>query len=265
VPGWRGQLNVDRLKLCVLRVFVIGMLVAGCSTERTVVDQDGREIPPVSSVRVDAPAVPDSSPSLETVVGTATAVEAAERTAVPTTKVKASEAVTTEPPKVLAVTVTDPIGLTGDGVAGVEFGTEVESALEQLTAAFGKPVSDSGWGPNDTPCEGMGSQLRSVEFDGLFTLFAEGPTVYVDQPIKHFSAFVVNEGSAAGRFVFADGQLLMGRSFESLESNLPGVSRFESEIRGPTWVVGSGDSSLSGSLSSDNNVVSAQAGLLCID
>jgi hypothetical protein len=241
-----------------------GLSVAGCSTKRTVVDQEGRKIPTTSVVVIDAPAVVDIAPDSETSVETppeVLSVTTAEVRALPVDSTTAPA----ESQQEAASVVTDPIGLSGNDIAGITFGAEAEAALEQLTAVLGKPVTDSGWGPNDTPCEGMGSQLRSVEFDGLYTLFAEGPTVYVDQPLKHFSAFVVSEGSAAGRFVFADGQLVLGRSFDSLEANLPGVSKFESEIQGPTWVVGSGDSSLSGSLSSDNNVVSAQAGLLCID
>ncbi len=172
---------------------------------------------------------------------------------------------------------TSPVVLTATAVGNIALGAEPESALSGLIVLFGPPASDTGWGPQQSPCDNMGSRSRSVSWNTFLAFFATGPTEDVTEPGDHLSAYLLLDasfddgpGPAQDRFRLSDGSPALRRTLEELQSWNPSVERFNSEIEGPIWTTGSGADQLSGSLSADEEgeperSSTIRAGLFCID
>ena len=172
---------------------------------------------------------------------------------------------------------TSAVGLTATAVANIALGADAESALAGLTALFGPPVFDTGWGPQESPCDNMGSRSRSVSWNTFQAFFATGPTEYVTKPGDHLSAYQLfdasldaGNGPAQDRFRLSDGSPALRRTLAELQAWDPTVQRFNSEIEGPIWTTGPGADQLSGSLSADKEgeperSSTVRAGLFCID
>jgi hypothetical protein len=179
----------------------------------------------------------------------------------PATKPKA-----TTPPSVLNAPVADPVVVSAEGIGDVRLGDDAQDALAQLFELLGDPAQDSGWGPNQSPCETLGTRSRAVEWAGATALFATGPTETVPDARDHLSAFLIYQDSPLASRLTIDGVAVMGRSVAALQGDIVGLSAFNSEIEGPLWVINSaGAVGLTGNLDVDGNISSVRAGLLCID
>ncbi len=172
---------------------------------------------------------------------------------------------------------TSPVVLTATAVGDIALGADAESALAGLTALFGPPVFDTGWGPQESPCDNMGSRSRSASWNTFQAFFATGPTEYMTKPGDHLSAYQLldagldaENGPAQDRFRLSDGSPALHRTLEELQAWNPSLQRFNSEIEGPIWTTGQGADQLSGSLSVDKEgeperSSTIRAGLFCID
>jgi hypothetical protein len=184
---------------------------------------------------------------------------------------------TTLPSPITGSVSTVPIVITGEGIADVRLGDDVDPTIKRLTELLGPPASDTGWGPQQSPCENMGSRERSVSWNTFILFFATGPTENVKKAGDHLSAYLLFEGDGDDgasadpkRFVLSDQKPVLGRTLADLNVLSPKAQRFDSEIEGPVWVLGDGPNDLSGGLSADaadgvERTASARAGLFCID
>ena len=169
------------------------------------------------------------------------------------------------------------VELTGNSVGGITLGTDAETAIAAMTKLFGPPVADSGWGPQEAPCDNMGTRSRSVSWNSFLAFLATGPTELVKKPGDHLSAYLLVGGGtediggpAGERFVVSDGKPILGRTLAEVQKWAPKAEKFNSEIEGPAWVENARDTGMSGSLStaagdSVERTSTARAGLFCID
>jgi hypothetical protein len=182
----------------------------------------------------------------------------------------ASTVAVTPAPTTLAAptTIAGPtIEASASGLGSAGFGDDAQETLAYFTEQFGAPGTDTGWGPNQSPCEDMGSRQRVVTWDsGVTIVLTTGPTLKVDNPSDHFSAYFVNEPFSKSQVVTINGVSVLGQSIESIQSQIAGISTLNSEIEGPVFVVNSdGNTDLSGTVGEDGIVQSVRAGLICID
>jgi hypothetical protein len=153
-----------------------------------------------------------------------------------------------------------------DGLGEARFGDNAQDTIGYFAEQFGPPSGDTGWSPNQSPCEGMGTRQRTLTWnDQAIVVLATGPTETIQRAADHFSAFwVFREFSAAER-ITVNGSTVLGRTVSDLQSEIPGVTTFDSEIEGPLWTIGSeGIGGVSGGVS-DGVTTSVRAGLFCID
>lgn len=214
-------------------------------------------------------AAPATSPTAESTVAADTTA-AADTT--PTADTTA--ALDTAPAEALDA----PIALTGTSAADVKLGDDADAAIGTFTQLFGAPATDSGWVPQQSPCEGMGTRSRTVSWGTFHAFFATGPTSDHPGADDHLQAFQVvssaladsPDGPPVERFVLSDGKAVLGRTVAQLQAWDPSAERFDSEIEGPVWSAGTPPNQLSGSLGAENeggeeHVVTARAGTFCID
>jgi hypothetical protein len=180
-------------------------------------------------------------------------------------------------PGPVAAVPTVPILIGPGGIADVRIGDDVDPTIKRLTELLGPPTSDSGWGPQQSPCENMGTRERSVSWNTFTVFFATGPTENVKNAGDHMSAYLLFEGDGEDgasadpkRFVLSDQKPVLGRTLADLKVLSPKAQRFDSEIEGPVWLLGDGPNDLSGGLSTDaadgvERTTTARAGLFCID
>ena len=161
---------------------------------------------------------------------------------------------------------TGPLDASIDGLGEARFGDDAQDTIGYFAEQFGPPTADSGWGPNQAPCENMGSRVRILSWnDEAFVFLATGPTETVQRGADHFSAFSVSRGFVGAERITISGVTVLDRSVTELQGELPGVAAFDSEIEGPVWaLISDGIGSVSGS-TSDGVTTSVRAGLFCID
>ncbi len=225
-----------------------------------------------------------SSSDSDTTVATETTAVSADTTIAPadsvpveTTPLPASTTTSAPDTAAAAPSPASPVVLTAKAVGDVPLGADAETALSGLTALFGPPLFDTGWGPQESPCDNMGSRSRSVSWNTFQAFFATGPTEYDTKTGDHLSAYLLldasmdaGNGPALNRFRLSDGTPALRRTLEELQAWDASVERFNSEIEGPVWTTGAGADQLSGSLSADKEgeperSSSIRAGLFCID
>jgi hypothetical protein len=197
-------------------------------------------------------------------------VTAAEPTDPPVETVAATIPVVTDAPTTIPVPTTlalPTLEASADGLGTARFGDDAQESLAYFTTQFGTPGTDSGWGPDPSPCEGMGSRRRIVTWnDSVTIIFATGPTIKIDSPSDHFSAYFVNEPFSATQSVTIGGTPVLGQPIESIQAQIAGISTLTSEIEGPVFVVNNnGNTDLSGTVGEDGIVQSVRAGVICID
>ncbi len=206
-----------------------------------------------------------------------TTIAPADSTTVETTTIPASTTTSAADTAAAAPSPATAVVLTATAVGDVPLGADAESTLSGLIALFGPPLFDTGWGPQQSPCDNMGSRSRSVSWNTFQAFFATGPTEYQTKTGDHLSAYLLfdasmdaGNGPAQDRFRLSDGSPALRRTLEELQAWDPSVERFNSEIEGPVWTTGSGADQLSGSLSAEKEgeperSSSIRAGLFCID
>ena len=219
-----------------------------------------------------------AAPETTSAVSAETTIAAADSTAGETTPLPESTTATSEADSTpTAPSMSSPVVLTATAVGNVALGADAGSALSGFTAMFGPPATDTGWGPQESPCDNMGSRSRYVSWNTFQAFFSTGPTEYTTGPGDHLSAYQLLDaafddgpGPPQDRFRLSDGTPAVGRTLAELQAWDPSVQRFNSEIEGPTWTTGVGAEELSGSLSSategdPERSSTIRAGLFCID
>ncbi len=165
-------------------------------------------------------------------------------------------------------TVAGPsIEATAGGLGTARFGDDAQETIAYFTEQFGAPGTDTGWGPDPSPCEGMGSRQRVLTWDsGATIVLATGPTLKIDNGTDHFSAYFVNEPFSKTQAVTINGTPALGQPIESIQAQIAGISTLKSEIEGPVFVVNDGgNTDLSGTVGDDGTIQSVRSGLICID
>lgn len=162
--------------------------------------------------------------------------------------------------------VTGSLDASSDGLGEARFGDDAQDTIGYFAQQFGPPTGDSGWAPNQSPCEGLGTRQRRLSWNDLaIVVLTTGPTDTIQRAADHFSAFMVFREFPGADRITVDGSTVLGRSVSDLRAEIPGVTSFESEIEGPLWAVGSdGLGGVSGSVL-DGVTTSVRAGLFCID
>ena len=179
--------------------------------------------------------------------------------------------VATAPPTTEAAAPTTAAGpsieASAGGLGAARFGDDAQETVAYFTEQFGAPGTDTGWGPNPSPCEGMGSRQRVLTWDsGAIIVLATGPTLKVDNGTDHFAAYFVNEPFSKTEAVTINGTPVLGQPIESIQSQIAGISTSTSEIEGPVFVVNDGgNTDLSGTVGDEGIIQSVRAGLICID
>ncbi len=245
-----------RLRPTVAVVAVLTLAVGACSSD------------------ADTTAAPETTSAVSADTTIAPTDTAAAQTAPPSEDTTATRAAETSAADPLP---SSPVVLTATAIGDIALGADAESALSALIALFGPPASDTGWGPQQSPCDNMGSRSRSVSWNTFLAVFATGPTEYVSEPGDHLSAYLLLDasfddgpGPSQDRFRLTDGTPAVRRSLEELQAWNPSVQRFNSEIEGPIWTTGPGAGQLAGALSAESDgdperSSTIRAGLFCID
>lgn len=238
------------------------MFLGGCaSSEQPVVLVDS--VSPTAVVPVSPVAVPDSKQT-----DTPTDTTADPAAVVPATTTEGSG--TTSRPGEIAPpgdpAATGSLDASSDGLGEARFGDDAQDAIGYFAQQFGPPTSDSGWAPNQSPCDGLGTRQRTLSWNDLaVVVLTTGPTETIQRAADHFSAFMVFREFPGADRITVEGSTVLGRSVSDLRAEIPGVTSFESEIEGSLWAVGSdGLGGVSGSVL-DGVTTSVRAGLFCID
>ncbi len=246
---------------------ITSIVISGCaSTEEPVVLVDSA--PPTAAVSVAPASAVTPKPAVTPADAPAESAPASPSSKVPSKNVSDS-AGTTKPSEIAPpgeASATGSLEASIDGLGEARFGDNAQDTIGYFAEQFGPPSGDTGWGPNQSPCEGMGTRQRTLTWnDHAMIVLATGPTETIQRGADHFSAFLVFREFSAATRITVSGSTMLGRTVSDLQSEIPGVATFESEIEGPLWTVGSeGVGGVSGSVS-DGVVTSVRAGLFCID
>ena len=158
-----------------------------------------------------------------------------------------------------------PFVLKGNGVDDVKFGDDLNAVKETLVAKHGEPDEDSGWNDQQSPCEGLGTKVRSLVWGDLSLEFSNGPTEFGPANSEHLIAYFSADDVNGSGVVAPDGQPLIDQTIAQLKRRFPTATFTRNEIAGPEFRL-PGDilGSVSG-LADTDTVQTFRAGLICID
>ena len=158
-----------------------------------------------------------------------------------------------------------PFVLNGKGVDDVKFGDDLNAVKETLVAKHGEPDQDSGWNDQQSPCEGLGTKVRSLVWGDLSLEFSNGPTEYGPANSEHLIAYFSADDVNGSGVVAPDGQPLIDQTIAQLKARFPKATFTMNEIAGPEYRL-PGDilGSVRG-LADTDTVQTFRAGLICID
>ncbi len=162
-----------------------------------------------------------------------------------------------------------PLLLTGNGVDGSKFGDKFETVMTAMNATHGAFDDDSLWEEQQSPCEGLGTKERRVQWGSVVLVFSNGPTQYGAAGVEHFISVYSEDAASPTPSNAPDGKALLDETVGNLKKRFPGVSIVNSEITGPSFQIKTaGDGEIGGILSGltdKDSVVSFNEGLVCID
>ena len=162
-----------------------------------------------------------------------------------------------------------PLLLTGNGVDGSKFGDKFETVMTAMNATHGAFDDDSLWEDQQSPCEGLGTKERRVQWGSVVLVFSNGPTQYGAAGVEHFISVYSEDAASPTPSNAPDGKALLDETVGNLKKRFPGVSVANSEITGPSFQIKTaGDGEIGGILSGltdKDSVVSFNEGLVCID
>ena len=162
-----------------------------------------------------------------------------------------------------------PLLLTGNGVDGSKFGDKFETVMTAMTAAHGAFDDDSLWEAQQSPCEGLGTKERRVQWGSVVLVFSNGPTQFGAAGVEHFISVYSEDAASPTPSNALDGKALLDETVGNLKKRFPGVNVYSNEISGPSFQIKTdGDGEIGGILSGltdKDSVVSFNEGLICMD
>ena len=163
----------------------------------------------------------------------------------------------------------NPIELTGNGVDGSRFGDKFETVMAAMTAAHGEFDDDSMWEDQQSPCEGLGTKERRVQWGSVVLVFSNGPTEFGSAGVEHLISVYSEDAASPTPANAPDGKALLDETVGGLKTRFPDVEIYTSEITGPSYSIKTeGEGKIGGILSGltdKDSIVSFNAGLICID
>jgi hypothetical protein len=163
------------------------------------------------------------------------------------------------------VAARDRFRVSGSGIDGSSFGDGADEVIGALTSAHGAPLADSGWGPVQAPCEGLGDAERTVEWEAVVVVLADGPTAVSPSGGQHLRALTTNDAVNPGLVTLDDGEPLLETTIADLQARYPGTTVEEHELLGPHYVLPDGLNGEATGTGPDDRVQTFRAGLICID
>ena len=163
----------------------------------------------------------------------------------------------------------NPIQLTGNGVDGSRFGDKFDTVMAAMTAAHGAFDDDSMWEDQQSPCEGLGTKERRVQWGSVVLVFSNGPTEFGSAGVEHLISVYSEDAASPTPANAPDGKALLDETVGGLKTRFPDVEIYTSEITGPSYSIKTeGEGKIGGILSGrtdKDSIVSFNAGLICID
>jgi hypothetical protein len=163
----------------------------------------------------------------------------------------------------------NPIQLTGNGVDGSRFGDKFETVMAAMAAAHGAFDDDSMWEDQQSPCEGLGTKERRVQWGSVVLVFSNGPTEFGSAGVEHLISVYSEDAASPTPANAPDGKALLDETVGGLKTRFPDVEIYTSEITGPSYSIKTeGEGKIGGILSGltdKDSIVSFNAGLICID
>ena len=248
--GWEMRLSLKHLFTTAAAAVVLSaMLLTSCSSDS-----------PSETTAIETRA--DTSAVETAASGTASGSAAAETVAGPTAVVDPTTAPAAGPDQEAGKA---PFVLNGNGVDDVKFGDDLNAVKETFVAKHGEPDQDSGWNDQQSPCEGLGTKVRSLVWGDLSLEFSNGPTEYGPANSEHLIAYFSADDVNGSGVVAPDGQPLIDQTIAQLKARFPKATFTMNEIAGPEYRL-PGDilGSVSG-LADTDTVQTFRAGLICID
>jgi hypothetical protein len=152
-----------------------------------------------------------------------------------------------------------------NGVDEVHFGDDLGSVRETLIARHGEPDDDSGWFDQQSPCDGLGTKVRTLTWGNLVLEFSNGPTRYGPGDSEHLIAYYSADEQGSGGIVGPDNAAILDQTVATLRQRFPGATFVNSEIAGPEYHL---PNNIAGSLTGLSDSDTSQTfrnGLVCID
>lgn len=240
----------------------------GCSADDT---REAQNDAPATEVTGTAPTLSGNSSPDESNVNAGTG-DGTEIFVGDTTDPSIAEVVGTDdtlPPPVTADTAPVPASeqfvVSGTGVDEIPFGTPAAEVLSKLTQRHGPPASDSGWLPHESPCDGLGTLERHIEWTGIVITLSNGPTDYAAAGVEHFRAFTTNDAFNVNTAVLTDGKPILDATAAELQARFPGTVIEPNEIAGPQYRLPDGLVGELTGLTPESTAQTFRAGILCFD
>jgi hypothetical protein len=162
-----------------------------------------------------------------------------------------------------------PLVLTGNGVDASKFGDKFETVMSAMTTAHGAFDDDSLWEAQQSPCEGLGTKERRVQWGSVVLVFSNGPTEFGAAGVEHFISVYSEDAASPIPSIALDGKVLLDETVGGLRSRFPGVNIYTNELAGPSFQIRTaGEGEINGiisGLTDKDTVVSFNEGLICMD
>jgi hypothetical protein len=175
---------------------------------------------------------------------TTTSVDAADMTSttLPTTGTSAvATSPTTATTQPTTTTLGDPLAaltLNETGIGDINFGSDADDTVAQLSLVLGSPTEDTGWTPSFETCPG--TEARVVRWTSLQAFFTNGSTEWAPEGTPHF--FHWSQSVLAGGGVLLELYTSNGIGIRSTLGELAAayqqqVTITDDPIFGPFWEV----------------------------
>ncbi|HEY7704976.1 MAG TPA: hypothetical protein VID03_09140 [Acidimicrobiia bacterium] len=152
------------------------------------------------------------------------------------------EETTTSTTEAATTTTEAEVFLTPQGIGDIRFGTDPDTAIDQLTELFGEPDEDSDWVDSFSvfgTCPG--TEVRVVQWQSLQAYFTNGETEWSPEGIRHFfhySQSVPAEPDAPIISITTEEGIRLGSTVAELEAAYGDeVTIAEDPVFGSTWQV----------------------------
>jgi hypothetical protein len=188
----------------------------------------------VALLRPDSNDPPDETTTSVAAADTTSASETTSTSAVATSQTTATTTPTT-------TTLGDPLAaliLNPTGIGDINFGSDADETVAQLSLVLGSPTEDTGWTPSFETCPG--TEARVVRWTSLQAFFSNGATEWAPEGTRHF--FHYSQSVLAGGGVLIELTTSKGIGIRSTLGELAAaygeqVTITDDPIFGPFWEV----------------------------